>query len=272
MGPCRIRQRVAAVCCALDIQREFTDRDARVPADRRMRLRIGINTGDVIVERRDIYGHSVNIAARLEGLAQPGGIYVTRGVRDQLQAHPGLVFEDRGERRVKTIARPVRVYQVRQIEEKTLPRGAFARARRLLQAQLFLHWRGAGLTAMALAGTAAVTVAALPVRLDYSAMSPRASIMVLPFRNVSNNPGQDYFADAVTDDLTTDLSRLTDTMVISPGTAFTYKGKAVDPRQIGREFGVRYLLEGHQKRRDAGADQCAARRHPFRGPHLGRPL
>jgi TolB-like protein len=98
--------------------------------------------------------------------------------------------------------------------------------------------------ALGLAATAAVTIAALPIRRDYSILSPRASIMVLPFRNVSNNPGQDYFADAVTDDVTTDLSRLSDTMVISPGTAFTFKGKAVDPRQIGREFGVRYLLEG----------------------------
>jgi len=95
-----------------------------------------------------------------------------------------------------------------------------------------------------LAARDAITVAALPLRRDYALLSPRASIMVLPFRNVSSIPGQDYFADAVTDDVTTDLSRLSDTVVISPGTAFTYKGKAVDPRQIGREFGVRYLLEG----------------------------
>jgi adenylate cyclase len=154
------------------------------------------------------------------------------------------VFDDKGERRVKNIPRPIRVYRVRQVEETGLPKGAFARALRLLQTQLSLHWRGASLTAIGLAGTAAVTVAALPIKLDYSLMSPRASIMVLPFRNVSNNPGQDYFADAVTDDITTDLSRLSDTLVISPATAFTYKGKAVDPRQIRREFGVRYLLEG----------------------------
>lgn len=154
------------------------------------------------------------------------------------------MFEDKGERRVKNIPRPIRVYRVRQVEETGLPQGAFARARRLLQTQLSLHWRGAGLTAIGLAGTEPVTVAALPIKLDYSLMSPRASIMVLPFRNVSNNPGQDYFADAVTDDITTDLSRLSDTLVISPATAFTYKGKAVDPRQIRREFGVRYLLEG----------------------------
>jgi adenylate cyclase len=235
---------VDAVRCGLDIQRELADHNAAVPADRQMKFRIGINTGDVIVDNRDIYGNSINIAARLEGLAEPGGVYVTRGVRDQLQGHPSLIFEDRGERRVKNISRPIRVYRVKEVQTKALPQGMIARARWLLQTQLFLHWRAAGLMAIALAGTAAVTVAALPVKLDYSVMSPRASIMVLPFRNVSSDPGQDYFADAVTDDVTTDLSRLSDTMVISPATAFTYKGKAVDPRQIGREFRVRYLLEG----------------------------
>jgi adenylate cyclase len=113
-----------------------------------------------------------------------------------------------------------------------------------LLTRLILHWRGAGLTAIGLVLAAAVTIAALPIRLDYSLMSPRASIMVVPFGNVSNVPGQDYFADAVTDDITTDLSRLSDTLVISPATAFTYNEKAIDPRQIRHGFGVRYLLEG----------------------------
>jgi TolB-like protein/Flp pilus assembly protein TadD len=124
----------------------------------------------------------------------------------------------------------------------------FARARQLFRAQFVPRWRAAAVMAVMLAITAAVTVAALPIRPDYSLMSPRASIMVLPFRNASNNPEQDYFADAVTDNLTTDLSRLADTMVISPATALSYKGKAVDPREIGREFGVRYLLQGSIRR------------------------
>jgi hypothetical protein len=119
-----------------------------------------------------------------------------------------------------------------------------AHIRRLLPSEFGLRWRYAALLALALAATVGITIAALPIRRDYSLMSPRASIMVLPFRNASNDPEQDYFADAVTDDLTTDLSRLSDTSVISPATAFTYKGKAVDPREIGREFGVRYLLQG----------------------------
>jgi adenylate cyclase len=235
---------VDAVRCGLAIQREIAKRNEALPADRRIQFRVGINTGDVIVDNREIYGNSVNIAARLEGLAEPGGVYVTRSVRDQLHGQPSLSFEDRGERRVKNFARPIRAYRVRQVEDRVPGQGIIARARTLLRTQLFLHWRAASVTSIALAGTVALTVAALPLRLDYSLMSPRASIMVLPFRNVSNTPGQDYFADAVTDDITTDLSRLSDTLVISPGTAFTYKGKAVDPRQIGREFRVRYLLEG----------------------------
>jgi len=235
---------VDAVRCGLTIQREIAKRNEALPADRRIQFRVGINTGDVIVDNREIYGNSVNIAARLEGLAEPGGVYVTRSVRDQLHGQPSLSFEDRGEHRVKNFTRPIRAYRVRQVEDRVPGQGIIARARTLLRTQLFLHWRAASVTLIALVGTVALTVAALPLRLDYSLMSPRASIMVLPFRNVSNTPGQDYFADAVTDDITTDLSRLSDTLVISPGTAFTYKGKAVDPRQIGREFRVRYLLEG----------------------------
>jgi len=235
---------VDAVRCGLDIQRELADRNAGVPAARRIQLRIGVNAGDVIVENQDIYGNSVNIAARLEGLAQPGGVYVTRNVRDQLQGHPGLLLEDRGERRAKNLPRPIRIYRVKQLQPEASSQGLIARARRFVQTRALRHWRSATLTAAAVAAISAITLGALPIRRDYSLMSPRASIMVLPFRNVSNDPGQDYFADAVTDDVTTDLSRLSDTLVISPATAFTYKGKAVDPRQIGREFGVRYLLEG----------------------------
>jgi len=235
---------VDAVRCGLDIQRVLAGHNAGVPAARRMQLRIGINAGDVIVENQEIYGNSVNIAARLEGLAQPGGVYVTRNVRDQLQGHPDLGLEDRGERRAKNLAQPIRVYRVKQLQPEASSQGLIARARRFVQTRALRHWRSATLTAAAVAAISAITLGALPIRRDYSLMSPRASIMVLPFRNVSNDPGQDYFADAVTDGVTTDLSRLSDTLVISPATAFTYKGKAVDPRQIGREFGVRYLLEG----------------------------
>jgi TolB-like protein/class 3 adenylate cyclase/Tfp pilus assembly protein PilF len=238
---------VGAVYCALEIQHELAEHSAGIAADRRLRLRIGINAGDVIADNRDIYGNSVNIAARLEGLAQPGEIYVGRSVRDQLQGHPDLLFADRGQRKVKNLSQPIRIYRVRRVEpqqRRTFPTHLVEKTRVLSRGIFVVHRRSAVWTSILLALGASITVAALPLRRDYSLLSPRASIMVLPFRNVSNNPGQDYFADAVTDDVTTDLSRLSDTKVISPGTAFTYKGKAVDPRQIGREFGVRYLLEG----------------------------
>jgi TolB-like protein/class 3 adenylate cyclase/Tfp pilus assembly protein PilF len=238
---------VEAVYCALEIQHELAARDAGIAADRRLRLRIGINAGDVIADNRDIYGNSVNIASRLEGLAEPGEIYVTRNVRDQLHGHPDLVFEDRGQRKVKNLSQPIRIYRVRRVERRqrrAFPADLFDGTRAFSRALFVAHRRSAIWTSILLAAVASITVAALPLRRDYALLSPRASIMVLPFRNVSSIPGQDYFADAVTDDVTTDLSRLSDTVVISPGTAFTYKGKAVDPRQIGREFGVRYLLEG----------------------------
>jgi len=238
---------VEAVYCALEIQHELAARDAGIAADRRLRLRIGINAGDVIADNQDIYGNSVNIAARLEAVAGPGEIYVSRSVRDHLHGHPDLVFEDRGQRKVKSLSQPIRIYRVRRVEQqqrRAFPADLFDATRAFSRAVFFAHRRSAIWTSILLAVAASMTVAALPLRRDYALLSPRASIMVLPFRNVSNIPGQDYFADAVTDDVTTDLSRLSDTVVISPGTAFTYKGKAVDPRQIGREFGVRYLLEG----------------------------
>ena len=236
-----------AVCCGLDLQESIALQDGEADRDHQVRLRIGINTGDVITDDRDIYGNSVNIAARLEGLAEPGKIYVTRGVRDQLQGHPDLSFEDRGDRRVKNIERPIRVYRVTRLAEQqrgALSQGLVARARRFFRTQLVPYRRSATLMASTLAIAAAVTVGALPIQRDYSLMSPRASIMVLPFRNASNDPEQDYFADAVTDNLTTDLSRLSDTSVISPATAYAYKGKPVDPKEIAQEFGIRYLLQG----------------------------
>ncbi len=238
---------VDAVYCALEIQHQVAEHDAGTAADRRLRLRIGINAGDVIADNRDIYGNSVNIAARLEGLAAPGEIYVGRSVRDQLYGHPDLLFEDRGRRKVKNLRQPIRIYRVRRVQlqqRRAFPANLVDGTRALSRVIFFTHRRSAVWASILIAVAASISVAALPLRRDYALLSPRASIMVLPFRNVSSSPGQDYFADAVTDDVTTDLSRLSDTVVISPGTAFTYKGKAVDPREIGREFRVRYLLEG----------------------------
>jgi adenylate cyclase len=235
---------VDAVRCGLEIQREMAERNATVPAEGRIQFRIGINAGDVIVEDKDIYGNSVNIAARLEGLAEPGGVCVTRHVREQLLGQPNLVFEDRGDRRVKNIARPIRVYRVKQRQQLPAPHGLIARARQMVETRAVRHWRSAVASAAALAAIAAVTIAALPLGRDFAVTSAPASIIVLPFRNASGNPDEDYVADAITEDLTTDLSRLAYTAVIAPATAFTFKDKTPDPREIGRELGVRYLLQG----------------------------
>jgi adenylate cyclase len=235
-----------AVRCGLDIQRAFADHNAGLAPDRQIQLRIGINTGDVIVDERDIYGNSVNIAARLEGLAEPGEIYVTRGVRDQLQGYPDFSFEDRGDRRVKNIEYPIRVYRVRYLRDQDRKWLTAAR-RRFSRAAYKLGRPTAVLAAVALVIAAVSTVGVVTWR-DEGRRPARASILVLPFANLSNDPAEEYFADAVTDDLTTDVSRLSGAFVIARATAFTYKGKAVDARQVGHECGVRYLLEGSIKR------------------------
>jgi class 3 adenylate cyclase/TolB-like protein/Tfp pilus assembly protein PilF len=237
---------ISAVRCGLDVQDALTDHNAALPNDRRIRLRIGINTGDVIVDEHDIYGNSVNIAARLEGLAEPGEIYVTRSVRDQLEGHPGLLFEDRGERRVKNFKTPIRVYRVKRAE--TNPLFLIAFARRFSPARLSFSARRTVFSGAILATVVSVGVVGLPMWRDQWDIAPRASIVVLPFENFSGDPKETYFADAITDDLTTDLSRLPGSFVISRATAFTYKGKAVDVREVGRECNVRYVLEGSIRR------------------------
>ena len=205
---------VDAVRCAAEWQRGMIDREAGVSEDRRIRFRIGINLGDVIVEDGDIFGDGVNVAARLEALAEPGGICISRIVRDQIRDKLAYAFEDLGEQSVKNIARPVRVYALRPEAIADLP---------------------------ASRGPRISPVAQPPV-------APRLSIVVLPFANLSNDPEQQYFADGITEDLTTDLSRIADMFVISRNTAFTYQGKRVDTKQIGRELGVRYVLEGSVQR------------------------
>jgi len=239
-----------AVRCGVDIQRGLAG-DGAGDSDRRIQLRIGINTGDVIVDERDIYGNSVNIAARLEGLAEPGQIYVTRGVRDQLLGYPNLSFEDRGERRVKNIERPIRVFRVgydQEAQRRTRSRGVLGGARRLCRAAFHPRPRSAVLIGVLIAVSAILALAAPPIWRESPPPLPRASIVVLPFNNFSGDSEQGYVADAITDDLTTDLARLKGTFVIARGTAFTFKGRSVDAREIGRECGVRYLLEGSIRR------------------------
>ena len=205
---------VDAVRCAVEVQRGMADREPGVPEDRRIRFRIGINLGDVIVEEHDIFGDGVNVAARLEALAEPGGICVSRIVRDQVRDRLDYAFEDMGAQSVKNITRPVRVFALR------------------------------------LDGAAGVPEANASPAISTSppVAAPRLSIVVLPFTNLSNDPEQQYFADGITEDVTTDLSRISGSFVIARNTAFTYKDKAIDAKQIGRELGVRYVLEGSVRR------------------------
>ena len=205
---------VEAVRCAAEIQRAMADRELEVLDEQRIRFRIGVNLGDVIVEEHDIFGDGVNIAARLEALAEPGGICVSRVVRDQIRDKLPYPFGDMGEQSVKNIARQVRVYALR--PESTA---------------------GALMTS----GQASTSISP-------SVAAPRLSIVVLPFTNLSDDREQQYFADGITEDLTTDLSRISGMVVVSRNTAFTYRNKLISTKQIGRELAVRYVLEGSVRR------------------------
>jgi TolB-like protein/class 3 adenylate cyclase len=200
---------VDAVRCAAEIQRAMANHNLDLAEERRLRFRIGVNLGDIIADGGDIYGAGVNIAVRLEGLAAPGGICVSGTVRDHIGERLPYAFEDMGEQSVKNIARPVRVYAMR-------PEG--------------------------IAGGPRASVSSEPLA------APRLSIVVLPFTNHSDDREQQYFADGITEDLTTDLSRIPHSFVISCNTAFTYRNKRIDTKQIGRELGVRYVVEGSVRR------------------------
>jgi len=205
---------VDAVRCAVEVQRGMADRNAETVEDKRITFRVGINLGDVIAEPEDIFGDGVNIAARLEALAEPGGICISGTVRDHIGDRLSYTFKDMGEQSVKNIARSVRVYAWRPEAVADLPASIAPRAASTSQ----------------------------------PAVAPRLSIVVLPFTNLSDDREQQYFAEGITEDLTSDLSRIASMVVISRNTAFTYQGKRVDTKQIGRELCVRYVLEGSVRR------------------------
>jgi TolB-like protein/class 3 adenylate cyclase len=258
---------VDAVRCAMEFQRGMAERNAATPPDKRIEFRVGINLGDVIAEAEDIFGDGVNIAARLEALAEPGGICISRVVRDQIRDKLPYPFEDMGEQTVKNIARPIRVFglcpeKIAELpvpDELPLPSVPIAAPRR---------WRRSTLRSVATALAAVLVIAILawwvwpPTRsasttpaavaattsLAQPLAAPRLSIVVLPFTNISNDPDQQYFADGITEDLTTNVSQLRDMFVISRNSAFTYRNKPGNTKQIGRELGVRYVLEGSVRR------------------------
>jgi len=257
---------VDAVRCAVELQRAMLDRDTDVAEDKRIAFRIGVNLGDVIAEAGDIYGDGVNVAARLEALAEPGGTCISGTVWDHIRDKLPYSFEDQGEHNVKNIARPVRVYAMHAKAVASLPlvpalpritsgrSGANTKfvliaasiTAFLLITATALWWHGpqkaSRTTALRTPATAPSQNSAATA-IAYTA-TPRLSIVVLPFTNLSNDPQQEYFVDGITDDLTTDLSRISDSFVIARNTAFGYKGKAVDAKQIAHDLGVRYVLEG----------------------------
>jgi adenylate cyclase len=261
---------VDAVRCAVEIQRAMADRNINIEENERITFRMGVNLGDVIAEDGDIYGDGVNIAARLETLAEPGGICISRTVRDHIRDKLPYTFEDLGDQSVKNIARPVRVYAMGPeaiallphvpTPEQTTSESSGSRAkRRLITAGIIAvisivatgvwwQWPQKASPTAAVQVPAATEVRGLAATAVASAAAPRLSIVVLPFTNLSNDPDQEYFVDGITDDLTTDLSQISDSFVIARNTAFGYKGKAVDAKQIARELGVRYVLEGSVRR------------------------
>jgi adenylate cyclase len=204
---------VDGVRCAVDVQRQMAERNVAVPPDRRIEYRIGLNVGDIIIDDKDIYGDGVNIAARLEALAEPGGICVSRIVRDEVRDKLHFSFDDMGEHQVKNIARPVPIHRVR-FDKPANEAVAAARAT-----------------------TRSVRI---PPR--------RPSIVVLPFANMSGDAEQEYFSEGITEDIITNLSHYHSFFVISRSTSFTYKGSGVDVSKVGRELGVRYVLEGSVRR------------------------
>jgi adenylate cyclase len=196
---------VDAVRCAVDIQRAMQARNATIEPGRRIEFRMGINVGDIIIEDGDIFGDGVNIAARLEALAEPGGVTISAAAHEQVRDKLEIAFEDTGEQKVKNIARPVRAFRLRQ------------------------------------SGAAAPVASSAP---SSTAPRERPAIAVLPFQNMSGDAEQEYFADGIVEDVITGLSRIRWLSVIARNSSFTYKGQPIEVKRVARELGVRYLLEG----------------------------
>jgi len=238
------RSVVDAVRCAIEVQNGLIERNAGLPPEKRIEFRVGIHLGDVVEEADgDLMGDGVNIAARLEGICEPGAICLSEDAYRQVKGRLDLAVSDLGPTPLKNIADPVRVYSLEVGKPARVKPGKPAAPKRRSRLALL----AAGLVALA-AIAAGVWVAVRPARgPEVSATTPRFSIVVLPFANLSGDPGQDYLADVLTEGLTTGLSRISGTFVIARSTAFTYKGKPADVKQIGRDLGVRYVLEGSEQ-------------------------
>jgi adenylate cyclase len=201
---------VDAVTCAIEVQKQIRERNSGIPEDSQIQFRIGINVGDIIVEGDDIYGDGVNVAARIQALADPGGIYISRGAADQVRDKVPIKIETRGEQNVKNIARPIEVFCI-------IGEGGEA---------------------------ATAVVHKSETRVQTAAVGDKPTIAVLPFVNMSGEPEQEFFSDGMTEDILTELSRFRELFVISRNSAFVYKGKQVKVQRVAEELGVQYVVEG----------------------------
>jgi adenylate cyclase len=243
---------VEAVACAITVQRELVSRNVAVPDESRLVLRIGINLGDIIIEANDILGDGVNVAARLETLCEPGGLCVSRAVRDQVRDKLPIAFDDLGEQTVKNIARPVRAFGLRPEAIAATPDLAPSGG----PAPTIHHrrWIGATVAVVGIVGAASAWwVFGGPATTPRPAASTapavaRASIAVLPFTSLGDPDGSDYFSDGLTEDIISAIGRFRDISVISRGGVFAYKGKSPAPAEVGRDLKVRYVVEGSVRR------------------------
>jgi adenylate cyclase len=241
---------VDAVKSAVEIQRELAKRNAELPTDRRMEYRIGINLGDVMVEREAIYGDGVNIAARMESLADGGGICISGTVYDHIENKLPLAYDYLGEQTVKNIAKPVRVYKVltepgaivRAAGEKKVKPRRWQRAALIVIAILIVMAAAAAIWKLYIRPTPPLEVASKE-KMAFP-LPDKPSIAVLPFVNMSGDPKEEYFSDGITEEIITALSKVPYLFVISRQSTFTYKGKPVKVKQVSEELGVRYVLEG----------------------------
>ena len=201
---------VDAVTCAIEMQKRIRERNAGCSEDNRIQFRIGINVGDIIVEGDDIYGNGVNVAARIQALADPGGVYISRGAADQVRDKVPIKIETRGEQTVKNIARPIEVFCVIADDRDTV----------------------------------AVAAHQSETRVQTPTVADKPAIAVLPFVNMSGEPEQEFFADGITEDILTELSRFRELFVISRNSAFVYKGKPINAQKVAKDLGVQYVVEG----------------------------
>ena len=261
---------VDAVRCAVEVQRGMAERNAEIPETSRIAFRIGINLGDVIVENDDIFGDGVNVAARLQELADPGGIIISRSTRDQVRDKLDLTLEDLGEQEVKNIARPVRTFRIaidgvrRPVSKRAMP-------------SMLPRWAVVGsIILLVLAGGLVFALQRIwtpdvqPVSMERMAypLPDKPSIAVLPFDNLSGDSSQDHIPDGITEDIITTLSQVSDLFVIARNSTFVYKGKPVKIQQVAEELGVRYVLEGSFRRSGETVRITAQLIDALNGSHL----